>query len=904
MAVVIFAIIALMACSLFFCSCSGESEKVGQTTWFDPGNETGQFTMTLLTPGANSKNNFNANSRVLPTGTATLKVTIDGEKIASSIIQATDISTGTGPFTMTVSDVPVGLNEALIQILDASSGILAQRRHGFYMTAGGTAGPGAIHMGVAVKSDGACEPSNITVPEDTILYFENWDTVNNRTVKLNASAMVIGPITKVAGQTVPNTPKVYSAMSYTFSDYGTYNYDSGYGAPGSVIVVLPGRCVYGTVTRSGDGAPLKGVQVAVNSVFSISDANGKYKLKQLATGSQNIIARKYAFANYDSSVTVLEDTPVLMDITMSRSPQWCNTYIDGDYYKRVRHTGGGSYIMVGSRGMIRRLHNNGNDIYWQNSGVSGLSDELKNVCFANSSYGWVVGSNGRILYTSNGGTTWNAQTSGTAQALEGVSFVDTVNGWVVGGGSTVIHTTDGGANWTSQDSGSTASFYCANFLNSNLGWVVGTSGAVLKTTDGGANWTSQTTPAANNYYSVYFLDSDKGWITGSSGNSYYTTNSGANWTSQNSYSAGNNLLEIFMFDQTLGWIAGGSGSYSAYNYTTDGGNVWNWPALSNMFGYNSIRFKDSNNGIMVGNTGIISGSTDGGKNWYDINNFFNYRQVYGICFIDTNNGWLCGKSGKLAKTTDGGVHWNKMTSATGNDLESISIVDSNTGWFVGLGPVSYKTTNGGAGWFSQNTNPPGGSSFYGVHFVNSQTGWIVGGVAGNSVVRSTTNGGTNWTSQNANTTVFFNGVFAADTNNCWVVGNSGVIRATTDGGATWTSQDSLTSTQILRSVYFLDSLNGWVAGNGGIIRKTTNGGLNWTSQNPGNSEAYYGIAFVDSNTGWAVASNEKIIYTTDGGANWASQSTYGYNQLYCVSAKGAYAWVGGIYGYIAKYPEQ
>ena len=55
-----------------------------------------------------------------------------------------------------------------------------------------------------------------------------------------------------------------------------------------------------------------------------------------------------------------------------------------------------------------------------------------------------MGLGGRILVTTDGGTTWNAQTSGSSTELNGVCFTDATHGWAVGAGGAILATTNGG----------------------------------------------------------------------------------------------------------------------------------------------------------------------------------------------------------------------------------------------------------------------------------------------------------------------------------------------------------------------------------------------------------------------------------------------------------------------------
>ena len=90
---------------------------------------------------------------------------------------------------------------------------------------------------------------------------------------------------------------------------------------------------------------------------------------------------------------------------------------------------------------------------WSTQVVSGTYTGLNDIFFINSTTGWVVGDNGTILYTTNGGETWTPQTSNTTYSLNSVYFIDADTGWVAGYQGVIINTTDGGATWNTQYTG-------------------------------------------------------------------------------------------------------------------------------------------------------------------------------------------------------------------------------------------------------------------------------------------------------------------------------------------------------------------------------------------------------------------------------------------------------------------
>ena len=88
---------------------------------------------------------------------------------------------------------------------------------------------------------------------------------------------------------------------------------------------------------------------------------------------------------------------------------------------------------------------------WQNPLPQG--NNLRGASFVDANTGTVVGENGTIVRTTDGGNSWTIQASGTTQTLWAVSFTDPNHGTAVGEAGTIVGTTDGGDHWVTQPSG-------------------------------------------------------------------------------------------------------------------------------------------------------------------------------------------------------------------------------------------------------------------------------------------------------------------------------------------------------------------------------------------------------------------------------------------------------------------
>lgn len=99
--------------------------------------------------------------------------------------------------------------------------------------------------------------------------------------------------------------------------------------------------------------------------------------------------------------------------------------------------------------------------------------------YADSRYGWAVGSGGAIYRTVNGGRSWQSQTSGVVVDLLDVKFIDAAEGWAVGDEGTLLHTNDGGMHWMSERSPTPHSLERIFFTDRSHGWAVGFGGTII-----------------------------------------------------------------------------------------------------------------------------------------------------------------------------------------------------------------------------------------------------------------------------------------------------------------------------------------------------------------------------------------------------------------------------------------
>ncbi|MBK6505305.1 MAG: FG-GAP repeat protein [Ignavibacteria bacterium] len=310
---------------------------------------------------------------------------------------------------------------------------------------------------------------------------------------------------------------------------------------------------------------------------------------------------------------------------------------------------------------------------------SGTSQHLTAVYFVNGNTGWVVGDNGIILKTTNGGRSWFQQDSQAGNKLGAVQFINANTGWVAGYAATMRKTTNGGENWLPQSIGPAWLPWSFNFVDENYGWIVCEFGIILHTTNGGADWLPQESGTSIDLHSVHFADNRTGWAVGESGIIIATSNGGSNWTMQTS-GTGSILSSVQFADNNTGWIAG---YYATILKTTNCGTNWTAYASGTGCALRSVHFVKNSIGWVAGFWGAVARTTDGGTNWTPQASNTS-ELLWSIHFSDYKTGWAVGTYGSIIKTTTGGVWYPPTCMITGPDTvypgpDVLFVSDMNTG---------------------------------------------------------------------------------------------------------------------------------------------------------------------------------------------------------------------------------
>jgi len=289
------------------------------------------------------------------------------------------------------------------------------------------------------------------------------------------------------------------------------------------------------------------------------------------------------------------------------------------------------------------------------SQYSGTNENLRSVFFIDNYTGIIVGDNGVILKTSNGGHSWTVLKNVTTENLRKVSFTHPDTGIAVGDNGTIVRTINGGETWICQKSGTTKNLKSVSFFNSAVGIAVGDSGAIIRTIDGGDNWIQQENNITDHLYSISYVDTNRWLVSGDSGKLFQSIDDGITWV-ENPNIVTTKINAIFFVDSTYGIIVGDAGTILL---TTDGGKNWTKKQHWITHDLKDVFFTNRQIGTIVGSDGTIFRTTDGGENWTcqtsGVYDEIYGDDLYGVSFCDINSGYIVGENGILLFTDNGGM---------------------------------------------------------------------------------------------------------------------------------------------------------------------------------------------------------------------------------------------------------
>gem|GEM_PF-2685353 len=530
---------------------------------------------------------------------------------------------------------------------------------------------------------------------------------------------------------------------------------------------------------------------------------------------------------------------------------------------------------------------------WRYDGTSwiritlNLNIDITSLTMLDGMFGYLVGTDGTLCRTFDGGLTWSVLVSGVNVRLRSVCIISRNIAYVVGDGGVLLQTLDGGVTWVRIDLNTSVSLFSVTFIN-GWGYIVGAGGTIFRFhsdyvfTSFGTTFSRVFTNVTTRLENMVFLDLYRGLMIGEGGIVLRTIDGGITWVSIN--------LDINIHITNIRFINGvvyvcGSNGYLAYSI--DGGVTWIRINLNVTVRFTTLIFVNASYGFLVGEGGVIFRFN--GTSWVReaISTVRSFRSIT----VVGSNVWAIGDSGTIFRYD--GRSWVLVNLGITVNLLQITFVDHRLGWIIGEGGFAWRTIDGGRTWTQITIDVGIDVEFRSIRFASRWVGWIA---CAHGVVLQTIDGGGSWTKIDFGVDIdllwayYFRGVgyVGGSDGRCWsftsdhlryaegihisrldlgviadlhhcqfydsflgvVVGNDGVLRITTTGGLSWI-QRGLTLSVRLRGATFVDSVL-FVVGDNGTICRSLDLGITWFRFPINTSDHFYSIAMLNRNDGFAV----------------------------------------------------
>ncbi len=243
-----------------------------------------------------------------------------------------------------------------------------------------------------------------------------------------------------------------------------------------------------------------------------------------------------------------------------------------------------------------------------------------------------------------------------------------------------------------------------------------------------------------------------------------------------------NLNSIYVANDKFAAVVGDSGLVLS---SINGGKTWSQNSLSSSKSLSDVFIFQNGKTLIVGDSSSLYYSTKFLDSLQSIPLDKGYT-LFKIKFLDDYTGFITGNKGLILKTVNGGINWFKVNTNSNEVIFDLSFFDTRKGFAVGWNGTILTTSNGGESW-TKSGEPITDNYLKSIDLTKDGYGLIVGG---DGTVLRTSDFGKNWEKTKLNSAGGFQKVKFISDNNSIIIGSRGTILISKDKGETWDLVDS------------------------------------------------------------------------------------------------------------------
>ncbi|MBI5474158.1 MAG: T9SS type A sorting domain-containing protein [Ignavibacteriae bacterium] len=292
---------------------------------------------------------------------------------------------------------------------------------------------------------------------------------------------------------------------------------------------------------------------------------------------------------------------------------------------------------------------------------------------------------------------WTVQTSGQTTALYSVKAVTPAIAWIAGAGGKVLRTTNAGSTWTNVGGGNigTADLYAVDAISSTSAIVTATPATtsfIFRTTNAGATWDTVYKQSGGFIDAMKMYDASNGIALGDPVGGKWTiartTDGGATWariatepTQVLTEAGSNNGMATWGTSHI--WFHSNTTPSRIYR-STNAGATWTGVNLPFTATFSAgIAFNSATHGVVGANGGQAARTADGGLTWTSAT-LPGTGAIYGVSGAGVN--FYVSRGQTVVASTDRGTTWTtSYAGGIGTTLNHINMVAAGSniaGWLV------------------------------------------------------------------------------------------------------------------------------------------------------------------------------------------------------------------------------